>query len=151
MAKVQHFQSENAAAPVQPLVSVEQPTFIADDTVHTVYGMTLGEIMQDATVNITRLTDESTAKDTEIARLTAELAEAVKAKPRVFTDAEIQQAMKADPEGLKKLPDGSISVRVIVPEEAALPLLSWAESAGEAAEMYIQKTLAEALVAYTAS
>lgn len=144
-------QQEITGAPLDPVAAVEQTAFIADDTVQTIYGMTLGEIMQDATVNITRLTDEGTAKDTEIARLTAELNE-LKHKPKQFTDAEIAKAVGGTgPFGLKKLANGAFSLRVTVPEEVAIPLTSQADSAGEPVELFVQKTLEEALLVYTMS
>jgi hypothetical protein len=133
----------------------EQPVVVGDEAM-TVYGMTVGELISTTQQDVDRLlgqikdgVETIAARDAEILRLTAALDEAK--KPKVFTDAEVQAAVKLGPQGLKKLPNGDISVRVTVPEEAALPLLSWADSAGEDAEMYIQKTLAEALVAYTCS
>ena len=163
MAKVQHFQQENAAAPVEPVVAppvlpvLPPPDYIADDQVMTVYGMTLGDILRDARRGIEEMGAskdvEIAAKDAEITRLTAELAEAVKVKPREFTDAEIAKAVApgAGLFGLKRLPDGSISVRVTVPEEVAIPLLSQAEAAGENPEIFVQRQLEEALLAYTCS
>ncbi len=133
----------------------EQPVVVGDEAM-TVYGMTVGKLMSTTQQDVDRLlgqikdgVDTIAERDAEILRLTTALDEAK--KPKVFTDAEVQAAVKLGPQGLKKLPNGDISVRVTVPEEAALPLLSWADSAGENPAMYIQKTLAEALVAYTCS
>lgn len=138
---------EDAAAPVEPVV--EQAAFVADDAVMTIYGMTLGGILADAKTSLDAKDVTISEKDTEIARLTAELAQTK--KPRSFTDAEISKAIKSEPIGLRKLPDGSVSLRVTVPEEVALPLLSQAESAGEDAQVFIQRNVEESLLAYTCS
>jgi len=155
MAKVQYNQPAEVAAPVEPVAQVaevEAPQeVIAGEHTMTIYGMTVGGIVEDARVSIEAKDEIIKTKDEEIERLNCEV-NAAKRQPRHFTDAEIAKAVGQGGEvGLKKLPDGSVSLRVRVPEEVALPLLSQAESAGEPAEIFIQKQVDEALLAYTCS
>ena len=155
MAKVQYNQPAEVTAPVEPVVQaaeVEAPQeVIAGEHTMTIYGMTVGGIVEDARVSLEAKDAIIKTKDEEIERLNCDV-NAAKRQPRHFTDAEIAKAVGQGGEvGLKKLPDGSVSLRVRVPEEAALPLLSWAENAGTPAEIYIQDQLEAALLAYTMS
>ena len=52
---------------------------------------------------------------------------------------------------MQRLPDGSLRLMISVPEEQAIPLLSWADSAGEDPQSYIQKNVEEALLAVVSS
>jgi hypothetical protein len=52
---------------------------------------------------------------------------------------------------MERMPDGSLRLMVTVPEEQAIPLLSWAEGAQAEPQAYIQQQLEEALVAVVSS
>lgn len=157
------------AAPVEPVVSPETPTLrpmtedenqhlIATDNTMTPYQVTVGQLIEAARADIGTLKSEAQAKEraiadskVEIAQLTEALAAAT--KRREFTDQEVFLAAKrlkpmAD---LERLPGGGISLRVVLDQDEAAPLLSWADSAGEDPGEYIQKQLREAIVAYSNS
>lgn len=52
---------------------------------------------------------------------------------------------------MERLPNGSLRLMIMVPEEQAIPLLSWAEGAGEDPQSYVQKMVEEALVSVVSS
>ena len=118
----------------------DQKPLIADRDTMTIYEMTVGDIIDGARMDIDRI--EKQGKD-RIAELEVELAAAKK---------ELASAsLRIGPAGMKRLSDGSLSLRIIVPVDAAEPLLSQADSAQENPEVFIQKAVEEGLLAYTMS
>lgn len=52
---------------------------------------------------------------------------------------------------MERLSDGSLRLMIRVPEEQAIPLLSWAHDAGEEPQSYCQKVVEDALVSVVSS
>lgn len=133
---------------------------VGDDT-PTIYGLTLGEIVADrdglwkqlleAKQSIEDKNSALLQQSERIEALEKQVADAQK-RP-VAPSAEKERALDtpAPLAPLQRLKDGSVRLMVTVPADAAEPLLSWAEIAGEDPTTYIQKNVEEALLAFTSS
>lgn len=123
---------------------------VADEETMTVYGQTLGELMGAAKQKI--LTLESAADSRElvigekVARI-GELEQCVTTLEGQVTGGKIVIADLRQKTGLQRLPTGSIQLLVTLDVDAATPLLAQADQAGEDPEVYIQRQVADALLA----
>lgn len=118
----------------------------ANDATMTIYGKTLGELIDGAFGDIDAAKAETAASNAKVEELQKQL---------IQKSAEVEslKAAVVQPTAARivKLDDGSIRLPVVVPVDAATPLLSWAQEAGEDPLKYIQNCLNEALLAYTSS
>jgi hypothetical protein len=168
--EVQAFSADD-----QPVVAVEtiQETgpVIADNDTMTIYGQTMGEIIElkDTVINrkhdeiitlraqIDELSGRVTAKEAKI----AELVEYSQKKNTEIGDLKkdlgvarmaVQQAKASTiPQKLERLAGGGIRLAVTLDVDEAAPLLSWSDSAGEDPATYIAAQIKDALLAVTSS
>ena len=161
--KLQAAAGEGKAAEVEAQINPAEA--VADDNTMTVYGQTLGELIRSAQDDVSRILGESAAKDTTIAGLQQELAEAIAANTRhantirdLGADLAVAKMVATDAkkvarheQNFQMLPEGGIRLMVTLDVDESAPLLSWAESAGEEPGEYIAKTIKDALVAVTSS
>jgi hypothetical protein len=148
----------------QPGASAEASALVADNSTMTIYGQTMGEIMdlKDSVINrkheetvvlqaqVDELTGKIAAKDAKI----TELVEYSKQKNMDLGVARmaLQQAKASTiPQRLERLAGGGIRLAVSLDIDESAPLLSWADSAGEDPAEYISRQIKDALVAVTSS
>ncbi len=147
----------------------EQPVIVSDD-VMTQYGLTVGQIVaeRDKFFLAAKEYEEQTIPEKNAQLLTqsdrivtletaAKVAEAKIADVTARLETAEAQVKKlavrsagAAP-AMEHLPNGSLRLMVTVPEEQAIPIQSWADSAGEDVQSYCQKLVEDALVSAVSS
>jgi len=152
------------AADDQPGASTEASALVADNSTMTIYGQTMGEIMdlKDSVINrkhdetvvlqaqVDELTGKIAAKDAKIAEL-VEYSQKKNADLGIARMALQESKVSTIPQKLERLAGGGIRLAVTLDVDEATPLLSWAESAGEDPAIYIAAQVKDALVAVTSS
>jgi hypothetical protein len=147
MASIETQENQQTQEQPQPL--------IADENTMTVWGETVGTALGNNRVAFEGLQNELKAekakvsdleatiegKDTEIEMLAGQL-KAAKERAALLAIA---------PVAFQKKADGSISFQVTLDADAAMPLLSQAEGAGEDPATYISKLVGESIIAYACS
>lgn len=152
------------AADDQPGASTEASALVADNNTMTIYGQTMGEIMdlKDSVINrkhdetvvlqaqVDELTGKVAAKDAKIAEL-VEYSQKKNADLGIARMALQESKVSTIPQKLERLAGGGIRLAVTLDVDSAEPFLSQAEAAGEDPASYIQRQLEEALLAFASS
>jgi hypothetical protein len=146
----------------QPGASTEASALVADN--RTIYGQTMGEIMdlKDSVINrkhdetvvlqaqVDELAGKVAAKDAKIAEL-VEYSQKKNADLGIARMALQESKVSTIPQKLERLAGGGIRLAVTLDIDESAPLLSWADSAGEDPAEYISRQIKDALVAVTSS
>lgn len=128
---------------------------VADENTTTIYGMTVGELVDRGRQDLESLrkqlqdaTDRIAEQSAELSKVRAELT-TVKAKP-AFTDEQVRKAIgeMGRDRKLQKLPDGSARINVIIPPEAVMMYESEAEQCSDPVDVVVQRSVETAILAY---
>lgn len=147
--------AEGQAPQSGELQSTATPEFMPSMEMMTPAGVTFAEFCDQVKVELATKDAAIVNLKDEVAELVADNAAKADTIATLNVDLAVARVVSEDAKtiagSLQRLPDGGLRLMVTLDADSAVPLMSWADGAGEDPATYIQKVLEDALVAVVSS